>query len=214
MKKFKKTKNQFNFLLSFTIVLSSILLGCNDGNSKENPIMKNENLPFYILALGDNWINESDSLMNIFSDSIKLNKFISNSVAQNKESLKHKKESFLEKNIYDNYRYSVLKSSNTSPKKIFTTDEVQILKKENLIGYILPHKGVVNYQRFLLTEIEINPLIFVGESVISLLKYRIQEIEGLRELANFLEVIDNRPFIIVIDKNLYFSLREKILTDL
>lgn len=194
------------------MILSWVALACDSQKSEENKTESDEKLTFYILALDKNWLNDAGSTEIPFGDTLKLSEYISKNLSVNQfdNEVAIQKGHFLENYLYEHYK---LKNAlGFSPKKSLTKKEIGILKERRLLGYILPHKGVLNYKEYLLTELNTDPLIFTGESVISLLKYKLKGIKELEGLAGFLEKADQLPFVVVIDKDLYLSLREEVLT--
>lgn len=193
------------------IVINWVVLACSSQKSNENKVRIDENLTFYILALDDNWTNDAYKTGILFSDTLRLKEYISKNLSINQSTKKVaiQRGHFLENYLYEHYKLKNMQGF--SPKKSLSKEEIELLKEQKALGYILPHKGVSNYEGFLLTELDTNPLIFIGESVTSLLKYKLKGIKDLENLADFLEKTDRFQFVVVIDKDLYLSLREEVL---
>ncbi|WP_162794119.1 hypothetical protein [Runella rosea] len=180
--------------------------------------MKEDKQLFYILALDWQWAYDSAAVKKLFKDSTKVKKLVLTDSCFSDEdrniwlntNIEEVKAHILEKYLYSKYRLKELERIGIPVKKIITPAELKVLKQEALLGYIMAHK-TINYQQMLILQEESQPFLFIGESIIRFLKVRIDEDERLREgelkeLSKFLDVIDNTPFIVVIDKDLYFHL--------
>lgn len=183
--------------------------------------MNKDSQLFYILALNWQWADDSASIKKMFKNSEKLKKLVLTDSCFSEEernvwvnaSINEVKAEILDKYLYNKYRLREAVQTDITAKKIITPAELRILKQEALLGYIMAHKTIMHQQMLILQE-DSQPFIFIGESIIRFLKVRIDEDERLRggelkELSKFLEVVDNTPFVVVINKDLYFSLIDK-----
>jgi hypothetical protein len=185
--------------------------------------MNNKNDVFYLLALNEEWFDNSSSIMKNFKDSSNLRKFVLKeeifSDLDKKEwsdkNYEAHRVNILEKLLNEKYKLSFPENVSISPKKNVTSEELKVLKKNKLLGYILPHKGIINYKRFILFKTdEDETLVFGGESGINMLRLRIQMIDELKDIDLFLRCLESNPFVVVINRELYLSLRDKKLVDL
>lgn len=108
------------------------------------------------------------------------------------------------------YKYNADKSGFWPNKNGYeiTTDELEVLTRNNKLGYIMAHRVLEDYSYFLLTKEPSDKLFFVGESGIYLLPFIIKDEPELKGLYNYLVKYDRSPFLIIIDKKLYYSLRD------
>ncbi len=124
------------------------------------------------------------------------------------DSLFKNKMDYFELYLYN--KYNVDQTEYFFLKNGFEIDDSQIdiLRKENKLNYIIAHRILENYDYFLLTKEPSKKLFFVGESMIYILSNDIYDKPELKNLNDYLVKHHFRPYLIIIDKDLYNSLRE------
>lgn len=146
-------------------------------------------------------------LLNIninYSHFEKLRK-IENMLAGNSSSYK---EELIE--LYIHMKYSIL-----NPEFWYLEDRVDLysvfdlLLEKNIINYILTHRRLKDYHRFMIINEVNNMFFFKGESALRLMEPEFRRIKELNYMKHYLDNYGAWPFIVVIDKALYLSVRAK-----
>jgi len=116
---------------------------------------------------------------------------------------------YLELYLYSKYNADDKKYWFCSKGYEITDAELEsLLKEEAFLNYIVSHRILENYDYYLLTKEESDDLIFMGESAIYLLAFEIKNIPELSSLRDFLIKFKDFPFLVIINKVLYNSIRK------